>query len=187
MKKCLIASLIVMILLSLLGCQQNKTQSDTSNGKEDIEGFLEPEPSDWVKYIKPVNEYLYYRTQAVVNNDINILWDQYQALKNNIDLNLGVNVEKYEVESLNEGFELIDANFNIESYERIKVKKISDHEVIVLIHSSITYLRDDFEDSGGEYLIKVFLENEDNHWTVVKTDEYTLPEYKEWVKHNGKE
>ncbi|WP_075618603.1 hypothetical protein [Paenisporosarcina indica] len=187
MKNFLIGSLMIVILLSLLGCQQNKTQTENNSVQEGMKGFVEPEPSDWVKYIKPITEYMYYRTQAVVNNDINILWDQYQALKDNIDLKQGINVEKYEVESLNESFELIDANFNIESNGRIKVKTINDNEVIVLIHSGIAYLRNDFGDSGGEHLIKVFLEQKDNHWTVVKTDEYTLPEYKEWVKQQEKE
>lgn len=182
MKNFLIGSLMVVILLSLSGCQQNKTQTENINVKDDMEGFVEPDPSDWVEFIKPVTEYMYYRTQAVLNKDINILWDKYQALKDNIDLKQGVNVEKYEVESLNESFELIDANFNIEGNERIKVKTINDDEVIVLIHGGIAYLRNDFDDSGGEYLIKVFLEHKDNHWTVVKTDEYTLPEYKEWFK-----
>jgi hypothetical protein len=61
------------------------------------------------------------------------------------------------------------------------VKTINENEVIVLVHGSIVYLRNDFDESGGEYLIKVFLKQEDKHWTVVKTDEYTLPEYKEWL------
>lgn len=182
MKNFLKGSLLVVILLSLLGCQQNKTQTENMNVQEDMEDFIEPEPSDWVKYIKPITEYMHYRTQAVVNKDINILWDQYHALKDNIDLKQGINVEKYEVDSLNENFELIDANFNIESNGRIKVKTINDNEVIVLIHGGIAYLRNDFEESGGEHLIKVFLEHKDNQWTVVKTDEYTLPEYKEWLK-----
>lgn len=77
---------------------------------------------------------------------------------------------------------MLDANYNIESNDRIKVKKINDNEVVVLIHGSIIYLRNDFDISGGEYLIKIFLEHKDNHWTVIKTDEYTLPEYKEWMK-----
>jgi hypothetical protein len=101
---------------------------------------------------------MYYKTQAVVNKDINLLWDKYPDLKENIDRKQGVNVETFEVESLNESFDLLDANYNIESYERIKVKTINDNEVIVLVHGSITYLRNDFDESGGEHLIKVFLE-----------------------------
>lgn len=178
---------MVVLLLSLLGCQQNTILSDDLNSNKDIEGFAEPEPSDWVKYTKPVREYMYRRTQSVINNDINILWEKYPDLKDNIDREQGVNVEKYEIESLNKGFDLLDANYNIESYERIKVKTVNNNEVIVLVHGSIVYLRNDFDASGGEYLIKVFLKQKENQWTVVKTDEYTIPEYKEWVKEKEKQ
>ncbi|MFX3673940.1 MAG: hypothetical protein ACE3JQ_05800 [Paenisporosarcina sp.] len=188
MKNILLGSLMVFILLSLLGCQQNTTSTRTENlnANEDMEDFVEPEPSDWVKYTNPVREYMYYRTQAVVNEDINILWNKYPDLKDHIDQKHGINVEKYQVDSLNEHFELLDANYNIERYENIKVKTINDHKVIVLVHGSMVYLRNDFDESGREFLIKVFLEQKDSHWTVVKTDEYTLPEYKEWVEKKGK-
>lgn len=181
MRNFILGSLLVVILLSLLGCQQTTIETENLN-TTDIEGFIEPEQSDWVKYINPVRKYMYYRTQAVINNDINILWDKYPNLKDDIDREQGVNVEKDELKTLNESFELIDANFNIESYERIKVKTINENEVIVLLHGSILYLRSDFDVSGGELLIKVFLENKDDDWKVVKTDEYTLPEYKKWLK-----
>ncbi|GAE94905.1 hypothetical protein JCM21714_4104 [Gracilibacillus boraciitolerans JCM 21714] len=179
MKKFHFGSLIVLILLTLLGCQQNAVLSDELNLNKDIEGFVEPESSDWVKYTNAVREYMYYRTQAMINKDIHILWERYPKLKENIDLEQGINVEKSEVESLNQGFDLLDANYNIESYDQIKANAINDNEVIVLVHGNIAYLRNDFDESGGEYLMKVFLKKEDNQWTVIKTDEYTLPEYKE--------
>jgi hypothetical protein len=178
MKKMIFGFIMIVILSTLLGCEQNTNQTDSSNGVLD---FVEPEPSDWVNFMKPIREYMYYRTQAVLNNDIDMLWGKYPDLKNNIDQEQGINVEKYEIESLNRDFDLIDASYNIESYERIKVKTINENEAIVLVHGSIVYLRNDFDESGGEYLIKVFLKQEDKHWTVVKTDEYTLPEYKEWL------
>jgi hypothetical protein len=173
MKKFLLGSLMIIISLSLLGCDKNTKLT-----------FVEPEPSDWVEYMKPLREYMYYRTQSVLNNDINILWDKYEGLKDNIDRKVGINAEKYEVESLNENQKFIDANYNIESYDKIKVNKSNDKEVAVLVRGSITYLGNDFDESGGEYLIKVFLMHKDNEWTVVKTDEYTLSEYKEWIKEN---
>ncbi|OLO39386.1 hypothetical protein BTR23_10140 [Alkalihalophilus pseudofirmus] len=188
MKNFLLGSIIVVFLLSLLGCHHNSTSSDDFNTqKEIIRGFVEPEPSDWVDYIKPIREYMYHRTQAVINNDIQILWQKYPELKHNIDLEQGVNIEKYELKPLNEGFDLLDANYNIESYDRIKVKSINEDEVIVFVHGSIGYLRNDFEESGGEYLLKIFLKQIDSQWTVVKTDEYTLPEYKEWLQEKEKQ
>ncbi|MDX1771237.1 MAG: hypothetical protein R3328_06895, partial [Planococcaceae bacterium] len=94
--------------------------------------------------------------------------------------NEGVNVEKEEMESLNKHFDLIDANYNIESYGRMKVNMIDDQNAIVLVHGSTVYLRKDFDESGGEYVMKIFLEKTNSQWTVVKTDEYTQEEYKEW-------
>lgn len=180
--------IIITILSLVVGCQQDSTTVETENpnATEDMKDFIEPEPSDSLKYTKTVTEYLYYRTQAVVNNDMDILWNQYPGLKDSINFKKGINVEKYVMESLNEHFDLIDANYNIESYERIKVKTIDDHNVIVLVHGSISYLRQDFQESGGEHVIKVFLEKTNNQWTVVKTDEYTQSEYKEWfnIKNN---
>ncbi|MGD6805140.1 hypothetical protein [Rossellomorea aquimaris] len=150
-------SLIVVLLMTLTGCQQSSAISDDLNSKNDMEGFVDPEPSEWVEYTNPVREYMYHRTQAVINNDINILWERYPELKENSNSEKGVNVEKSEVDSLNQGFDLVDANYNIESYEQIKVKAINTEEATVLVHGSIVYLRDDFEESGGEYLMKVSL------------------------------
>lgn len=175
-------SIMIVVLFTLLGCQHNTIPAGSLDTKADLEGFVEPEPAEWVKYSKPIREYMYYRTQAVVHNNLNLLWTQYPDLEDHYDLDKGINIERNEVESLNQGFNLLDANYNIEQYERIKVKTFSEDEVVVLVHGSIHYLRDDFEESGGEYLIKIFLMQEDNDWTVQKTDEYTLPEYKEWLK-----
>src|SRR5688572_6581203 len=96
MKNLILRSIMIATLISLIGCQQNTTLSEniSTSAKIDIEGFIEPEPSDWVKYSKLVREYMYYRTQAVVNQDINILWDKYPMLKDSIDRKQGVNIEK---------------------------------------------------------------------------------------------
>src|SRR5690554_4799813 len=143
MKSFLLTGLLIVILLATLGCQQNAASTDNSNIKADMKSYVEPEPSDWVKYTKPIREYMYYRTQAVLNNDINLLWDQYPDLKDNVDPKLGVNIENNQVESLNKSFELLDANYDIESNDRIKVKTINENEVVVLVHGSIIYLRND--------------------------------------------
>lgn len=91
-------------------------------------------------------EYKYYRTQAIVNKDINILWDHYPDLKVNVDHKQGVNIENNEIES---------SNYSCQ----------------------YRLLRDDFDESGGGNLIKLFLEHKNLHWTSVP-----LPEYKECRK-----
>ncbi|RXT03879.1 hypothetical protein [Ammoniphilus sp. CFH 90114] len=183
MKKWLVFMILTFTIMGCDSIQETQTQENPSQVKSDTEEFSEPEPSEWVQYMKPVREYFYYRTHAAVKGDIQILWNRYPDLKNNVDPKTGVNNEEFEVISLRESFTLIDANFDPESYERIKVKMVNDKEVIVLVHGHIGYLRDDFDDSGGEILIKLFLEQKENQWTVVKTDEYLIHEYKEWLKN----
>lgn len=185
MKKFRLGIFIIFLSLLLVGCQQKLAIPDVLDTKNDVEGFVEPELSDWVQYIKPVREYMYLRTQALLKNDINILWERYPALKEHINLAEGINVEQNELESLNKGHRLVDANYDIENYERIKVKTLNENEVIILVHGSILYLADDFEESGGEFLMQLFLRRNGDNWDVVKTDEYTLPEYKEWVQQKN--
>ncbi|KMY54134.1 hypothetical protein AC623_09475 [Bacillus sp. FJAT-27231] len=182
MKRYLLRSLIVVTLFSLWGCQPNPVKPENQNTKKSIDGFIEPEPSDWVKYEHLVTKYMYYRTQAVIHNDINILWNQYPDLKNDYDFKKGINVERYEVESLNERFKVVDANYSIESYDRMKVKTVNDKEAILLVHGGIGYMSSNFDKAGGELLMEIFLELENNRWVIVKTDEYNGLEYKEWVK-----
>ncbi|WP_166240306.1 hypothetical protein [Paenibacillus turpanensis] len=199
MKKLLLRGTIVVSLFTLFGCQHSIVPSDNPmleksievaslssvvETNQDKERFVEPEPSEWVEYSKLVREYMYHRTQAVLHKDIDILWSKYPELKENMDRETGVNVEKYDVEYFSR-FGLQDANFDIEGYEKIKVSTINDNEKIVLVHGSIVYLKTDFDEAGGEYVIKVFLQKKDQQWTVVKTDEYTIPEYKEWLKQKN--
>jgi hypothetical protein len=176
----IIGVLSVVITSSLIAL--NMAAPATAN--PDREHFAEPEPSDWVEYMKPLREYMYYRTQAVLNNEIRILWNRYPELQNHVDLTQGINAEQQGVNNLNDSFRLLDANFDVEGYDRIKVKKLSDREVVVLVHGSIQFLRDDDEVTGGELLLEIHLKQEAGRWNVTKTDEYTLPEYKEWIKHN---
>ncbi|NSL51653.1 hypothetical protein [Calidifontibacillus erzurumensis] len=185
MKKFQIGIIFFLFSYLLVGCQQTLTTQNELDTNDHVEGFVEPEPSDWVEYSKPVREYMYYRTQAVIKNDINILWKRYPELKKTINVEEGINLEKNEVETLNNGFKVLDANYDIENYERIKVKKIDENEMIVLVHGSLLYLLDDFEETGGEYLMKVFLKRNGEQWDVVKTDEYTLLEYKKWIKQKN--
>jgi hypothetical protein len=42
---------------------------------------------------------MYHRTQAVIIHDSTIIWGRYPELKENMDREKGVNVEKDEVES----------------------------------------------------------------------------------------
>ncbi|WP_156136569.1 hypothetical protein [Bacillus badius] len=186
MKSYLSGIILIMMICSLFGCQQYTEDTAGQNREETDKGFAEPEPSDWIKYNKLILQYMYYRTQAVQQNDITVLWNKYPDLKVNDDPQKGINVEKEEVESLNNGRKWIDANYSIESHERMKVKTVNEEEAIVLVHGGINYISNDFDKAGGEVLIEISLKLKNNHWTVVQTDEYTELEYKEWMQKQAK-
>ncbi|MCP1143461.1 hypothetical protein [Lysinibacillus endophyticus] len=180
MKKLLAVSSLVVFLC---GCSDPISLPEDLKSNLGKEEFVEPETSEYTTYVKSIREYMYYRTQAVLNHDVNLLWDRYPDLKNNIDQKTGINIEKDEIDSMDD---VIDANYSIESYEPIKVKRINEQEVIILVHGSISYVKKDFDEAGGEYLIEVNLQKKSDQWTVVKTDEYLEHEYKEWLEEREK-
>lgn len=172
----------IAAVMLFIGFQQKFATWNDFPKKTTVEGFVEAEPSEWEKYARPVREYMYYRTQAVINNDIHILWNQYPKLKENINIEERINVEKYEVEFFNQEGKVLDANFDIEKYDRLQVKKINENEAAVLVHASLVYLADNFEEFGGERLIEIYLQRSGTSWEVVKTDEYTEEEYQKLLE-----
>ncbi|UNK20648.1 hypothetical protein MNQ98_11805 [Paenibacillus sp. N3/727] len=189
-----------MILSFVIGCgdETGGTQTQSIENKVDAafapseagkssaltDDFSDISSSEWGEYIKVVREYLHLRTKAVLEKDINVLWKQFPQLALNMDQNTGINIEQQELDHL-KSFNLLDANYNEESNDRIQVKKLGSNKAVVLVHTEITYLLDNYDISGGELIISLHVQrnHETDPWAVVKTDEYTLPEYKEWVKN----
>lgn len=167
------------LFVFLCGCQDPISLPKDLKSNLGNEEFVELEASEYTTYLKPIREYMYTRTQAVLNHDVNILWEKYPELKNNIDKDKGINIEKDEIDLMKN---VIDANYSIESYEPIKLKKINEQEVIILVHGSISYVKKDFDEAGGEQLIEVYLQKKNDRWTVVKTDVYLEHEYQEWLE-----
>ena len=188
----------LLALVLLLGCSDrsagvenddaikpaisDKTVVQTALSGSGSSDFAEPSPAQWEEYIKVVREYFHIRTKAVIHKDMEMLWNRYPDLKKGIDSKKGVNVEKNDVENTHD-INLIDANVQEESHERIKVRQMNENQAIVQAHSSIIYVKHDFDVAGGEIRIHLHLERKDGRWTVVESDEYTLPEYKEWIKN----
>lgn len=182
MKKRIHSTVIFIFLLGLCGGCSFITGN--AAGTSVHNEFEELEPSDWVEYTPLVQEYFYYRTQAVLHNDIAKLWNRYPNLQTGANFEKGVNSEEYELTSLNNGFEILDANVAMEGFGRLRAKQASDDELILLANSGIEYVTENFDVTGGEILIELHFRFEDNEWQLVKTDEYTLPEYKEFIKNN---
>jgi len=174
MKKLLLL-LFSSCLIFAAGC----SISDTANESEE---FMEPEPSEWVVFNEVLTEYFHYRTQSVIKNDIDLLHDRYPSLSENVSVEEGINIEENELKNYNAGLTLIDANFSTEQYGRLKVKEMGDEEAVLLVHGSNLYVTREFGESGGEFLMEVYLKKDKGRWEIIKTDEYTLSEYHAWLE-----
>ena len=139
--------------------------------------FSEPDPETWVKFMYIVREYFYYRKKAMVAGSAEILWKRYPELKQGIDISKRINSEGNTISNY-QGLKPFDGNVEPEGYERMKVK-LSGENAEVLVHGSELYLyRDEagnFEDSGGELEIVLFLRKDGNQWTLYKTMEVGMP------------
>lgn len=181
MKK-LLVTLFSACLIFAAGCSAAKMQSKNRTDTLKIdEGFIEPEPSEWTVYHEVLTEYFHYRTQSVIKRDIDVLHDRYPSLSENISIEEGINIEENELNSYNEGIIVIDANYSIEQYDRLKVREISSDEVVLLVHGSNLYVTEGFGESGGEFLMELYLTKDKGKWEITKTDEYTISEYHAWL------
>lgn len=152
------------------------TPTTTSSGS----GFVEPDPDTWVMLMPAVREYFYYRKQAMLAGDVEVLWARYPELRNDADISKGINAEGSMI-SAYLGMKLFDGNVFPESYERIKVKA-GEERAEVLVHGLELYLyrQEDgsFQDSGGEVWIDLYMRRSaDRQWNVYKTDAVTDAEY----------
>ncbi len=99
-------------------------------------GFSEPDSSQLTKLTLPVREYLYYRKQAILNQDLSKMWLRYPELKQNIASNPHAETaltDKYQ------SVKPLDSNIDPEKYERIKVKVTGD-VAEAIIHGTESYL-----------------------------------------------
>jgi hypothetical protein len=146
---------------------------------ENVADFTQSEPDTWVMLMPAVQEYFYYRKQAVVTGNIKVLWERYPALQNGADISKGINAEQSIIASY-ETLKPFDGNIFPEEYEHIKVKWLGD-KAEVLVHGTELYLWRDtagnFTNSGGEFKVILFLEKRNNRWHVYRTDEVTMAEW----------
>ncbi len=143
------------------------------------QGFAEPDPETWVMLMKPVREYLYYRKQAVISGDPQILWDRYPAMAFGRDPAHGIDNEAFMIGNF-QALKPFDGNIAPEAYDRIRVVLGEDGTAQVLVHGMELYLYVDpaggFDESGGEFKLVLFLfSRDDQAWTVCKTVDITGP------------
>jgi len=146
---------------------------------ENATEFFRPDPETYVRVLPAVLEYFYYRKQAMIAGNVEILWEKYPELKNDTDFSKGINLEGFHISNYH-GLKLFDGNIFPEAYEPIKVN-VKPDEIRVLVHGMELYLfldkNGEFTESGGEIKIVLYLHMKNGHWVVFKTDEVLQSEW----------
>ncbi len=142
--------------------------------------FLSPEDMDsqtFMAFMPVVREYFYYRKKAILANSVEVLWARFPGLKQGVDINNGINAEEKTVTNTH-FLNPFDGNISPESRERIKVKLSGDHAEL-LVHGGEMYLYRDqtgnFDETGGELKIILFVQQEGSQWMVYKTQDISGP------------
>ena len=144
----------------------------------DISDFSELDPETYVTLMPAIREYFYYRKQAVINGNTEELWQHYPELSQDIDVEAGINAEKFHIQNY-QGLQPFDGNIFPEYYDRLIIHETPEG-FEVLLHGMELYLWRDgnnFDESGGEFIILLYLRLENEVWTVYKTDQVTMMEW----------
>ena len=164
--------IIIIIILTLSACTQINTAV--------FQDFTHPEPDIYVKLMPIVREYFYYRKGAVLSGDLATFYLRYPELEKGINLDSGINFEAHLVESL-QSLHPFDGDIHPEYYEKIKVKDLRADPQI-LVHGMELYLWQDadgtFNETGGEFILVLLLQEKEDIWQIVQTNEVTLAEWK---------
>lgn len=147
-----------------------------------ISDFSELDPETYVTLMPAIREYFYYRKQAVISGNTEELWQHYPGLSQDIDVEAGINAEGFHIQNYH-GLKPFDGNILPEYYERLKINE-TPAGFEVLLHGMELYLWKDgnnFDESGGEFKIVLYLRQEDAVWVVYKTDQVTQMEWNQSI------
>lgn len=149
---------------------------------QSIAEFTEPDPETYVMVLPAVLEYFHYRKKAILSGNPEDVWEHYPELKIETDIPNGINMEGFVITNY-QGLKLFDGNISPEHYEQIHVKTMNDN-IQVLVHGMELYLfldeNGDFNESGGEFKIVLYLYRKGGRWVVFRTDEVTQSEWEEF-------
>lgn len=167
---------VVMIsLIFLLAC--------TPAADDMFTEFSEPDPEIYVELMPVIREYFYYRKQAVLKGEMDVLYDRYPALETDINIDQGINIGASQVHHM-QRLAPFDGEIFPEYYEKIRVWEEEDEdEVQILVHGMALYLWKDsegiYEESGGEFMMVIYAKDQGGDWQIYKTDEVILGEWKD--------
>ena len=179
-------TVLVVSITFLTSCSPANLSTPTSAPRvaasSSASDFIEPDPETYVAFMPTVLEYFYYRKQAIITNDIEALWTQYPELRNAVNIEQGINSEEFTVTNY-QGLKPFDGNISPEHYERFKVK-LTNGQAEILVHGMELYTfldeNNNFEESGGEFKIILYLQMINGRWVVYKTDEVTIGEWQQF-------
>ena len=153
-----------------------------STSSPPVSGFVHPDPETYVNLAPVVWEFFFYRKTAVISGNMSDFYDRYPNLSSGEDLEQGINAEAFQAAAF-QGFVLVDGDVFPEYYEPFRVKIMPDH-IEILVHGIELYLYRDaagnLNQSGGEFKIVLFLRPDGEGWTLYRTDEVTLAEWKDF-------
>jgi len=141
-------------------------------------GFVRPDLTTFTKIAEPVREYFYYRKQAVITGNVRVIWAHYPDIQKSADFTgtTGVGHEAIMVNSYRP-LRPFDGDIASEQYAPLRAK-VEQGKIIVLLHGSELYMYGapgHFDQSGGEFEIKLFLRDHHGTMTIVKTEELLQP------------
>ena len=175
-KKSTLILVLCILLLSLIlaACAATATPL--------VSGFEEPDPAEYVNLAPIVWEYFHRRKAAVLSGNLDAFYVRYPELILDAEPLQGINAEAFHAAGL-QSFDLMDGDIFPEYYEPLRVKTLPDH-VEILTHGVELYLHRDaagsFNQTGGEFKIILYLRPDGEGWTLFRTHEVTLAEWKDF-------
>jgi len=139
-------------------------------------GMTQVTPDQSATFMPLVNRYFYVRKQAVLAGDPEVIWREFPPLREGYNRQAGINAEADVINGYR-SIAAVDGNVDPESYARLKTVVDGD-QAVLLVNGTEMYLTKAFSESGGQVQVMLFLEKRSDGWTLVKTDETTIAEYK---------
>lgn len=181
MRRLWAAVTLCLMLVIIAGCSRSTApQAEPPLPLAAPRGMAEVTSEQHATFMPMVHRYFHVRKQAVLAGDPEIIWREFPALKDGRNSQAGINDEATAIAGYRP-LAPIDGNVAPESYARLKALVDGD-KAILLVNGTEIYLTKEFSQSGGQVQLMLYLEKRRDAWTLVKTDETTIAEYKAALK-----
>lgn len=166
--------LLLTLLSSIVAC--------TPSGSPLTSGFDIPDPDVYINLAPIVWEYFHHRKAAALSGNLDAFYVHYPELSSGTDLEEGVNTEAFHAAAL-QSFDLLDGDIFPEYYAPLRVRTQPD-QIEILTHGMELYLYRDsagnLGQTGGEFKIILYLRPDGEGWTLFRTHQVTLDQWKDF-------